>query len=65
MVDIISGRSKQKTVRRTPNGLNQSELRRAVWSVGTNLHKQVGADWTLPSCPVGYHIHVTWSSSRF
>jgi hypothetical protein len=40
------------------------KLRRTVWSVGTNLRKQVGADWTLPSCPMGYHIHVTWSISR-
>jgi len=45
--------------------LIDKELRRTVWSVGTNLRKQVGADWTLPSCPMGYHIHVTWPSSRF
>jgi len=25
-------------------------LRDAVWSVGTNLPKQVGVDWALPSC---------------
>lgn len=34
-------------------------------SVGTNLRKQVGADWALPSCPMGYHIHASWSGSRF
>ena len=39
-------------------------LHRIVWSVGTNLLTQVGADWALPSCQKGYHIHATSSSSR-
>jgi len=30
--------------------MSKKELRRTVWTVGANLHKQVGADWALPSC---------------
>ena len=38
-----------------PFGLSEDKtgrkgLRDAVWSVGTNLPKQVGVDWALPSC---------------